>query len=195
MTVAWNHNLHFHPWILERMPQPCDRAIDVGTGDGALIPKLAPRARRVTAVDVSEEMIGRARRNVRIDNVEFMACDFMRCALPGGSFDFLVAVAALHHLPFAPAILRAATLLRTGGVLAIVGLARRASLADTLWSVLSIPAARIARVRHGWWESPAFQIEPEMAYAQVRDGARAILPGAEIRRRLYFRYTILWRKP
>jgi SAM-dependent methyltransferase len=191
----WNHNLQFQRWIVECMPAPCDRALDVGCGDGVLVSKLAGRARHVTGIDVSTEMIALARRNVSAENVDFIEGDFLSSPIQAESYDFVTSVAAIHHMPFEVAIDRMANLLRRRGVLAIVGLARNRSLADFAVSALSVPVARISRVRRGWWDSPALRIDPVMAYSEIKSTAAARLPGVHVNRRLYFRYTLLWRKP
>ncbi|MFC0042034.1 class I SAM-dependent methyltransferase [Actinomadura rayongensis] len=61
MDEQWNHNVHYHPLVLGFVPDGCGRALDVGCGDGTLIRKLAARARHVTGVDRSPEMIAAAR--------------------------------------------------------------------------------------------------------------------------------------
>jgi 2-polyprenyl-3-methyl-5-hydroxy-6-metoxy-1,4-benzoquinol methylase len=190
----WNHNLQFHRWIVDCMPASCDRALDVGCGDGVLVPKLAASARHVTGIDVSAEMIAVARRNVSAQNVDFIEGDFLSSQLAAESFDFVTSVAAIHHAPFEAAIVRMANLLRIGGALVVVGLARNQSLADYAVSALSAPVATIARLGRGWWDSPALRIDPVMSYSEIKRAATALVPGVQVRRRLYFRYTLLWHK-
>lgn len=36
---------------------------------------------------------------------------------------------------------------------------------------------------------------PVMTFAEIGDQARAALPGARLRRRLFWRYTLVWRAP
>ncbi len=177
------------------MPSSCDRALDVGCADGVLTHKLASRAHHVTGIDSSPDMIALARKGVLAENVDFIDGDFLSAPLHGKSFDFIVAVAVIHHMPFAAALTRMADLLTGGGVLAVVGLARDQSPADYAVSLLSVPVARIARLRQGWWQSPAPRIDPVMNYSEIKMAAIDRLPGVEVRRRLYFRYTLLWRKP
>lgn len=45
------------------------------------------------------------------------------------------------------------------------------------------------------WEHTAPVAEPEETHAQVRKAASALTPGATLRRRLYWRYSLVWRKP
>jgi len=177
------------------MPSSCHRALDVGCGDGVLTQKLASRAHHVIGIDSSPDMIALARKAVLAENVDFIEGDFLSAPLNGQSFDFIVAVTVIHHMPFAAALIRMANLLSGGGVLAVVGMARDQSPADYAVSVLSVPVARIARWRRGWWQSPAPRIDPVMNYSEIKVAATGMLPGVEVRRRLYFRYTLLWRKP
>lgn len=194
-TRRWNHNLQFHRWILENAPVPCEKALDAGCGDGVLTSKLAERARFVTGIDISPAMIASARDSVGAENVTFIHGDLLSYPLPPGNFDFIAAVAVLHHMPFAVALRRMSVLLRSGGVLAAIGLARNSSLADYTLSAASIPVSRLFQVRSGWWNSPAPQIDPDMSYAEIRQTSKKVLPGVAVRRRLFFRYTLLWQKP
>jgi len=113
------------------MPQPCESALDVGCGDGVLLPKLAQRAKQVTGIDVSPEMISRAIENADRANVRCIVGDFLSYPLPAGGCDFIAAAAVLHHMPLEPALIRCSELLRRGGVLAVVGLARKGRFSTT----------------------------------------------------------------
>ncbi len=194
MRGPWNHNLHFHPWLLRVMPAPCDHALDVGCGDGILTTKFAHVARQVTGIDVSPEMIAIARENAAAENITYIAGDLLTHPFPTEEFDFIAAVAVIHHIPLEAVLLRMSALLRRGGVLAVVGLARNQSLADYAVSAVSVPVARIVRLGRGWWNSPAVRIDPDMAYSDIKKVSGALLPGVEMRRRFFFRYTLLWRK-
>ncbi|WP_239094534.1 hypothetical protein [Planotetraspora silvatica] len=41
----WDHNAHYHRWILRQLPRSFDSALDVGCGSGDLARLLASRAR------------------------------------------------------------------------------------------------------------------------------------------------------
>ena len=204
-TVAepWNHNVQYHRLLLERMPVPCDEALDVGCGDGILTAKLAQRARHVTAIDRSHEMITKARQRLgNVRNVTLVEDDLLGGALPANRFDFIVAVAVVHHMAFDRAADQMAQLLRPGGTLAILGLARNGapfawgpSPRDYLWIPPGLLYSWFQRIRLGWWDPGAPTVEPEMTYAEITQQASAHLPGAELTRRLLFRYTLFWRKP
>lgn len=194
-AARWNHNVQFHDWLLRHMPVPCENALDVGCGEGALTPKLASRAGHATGIDLSQEMIAIARRSAARDNITYVVGDVLSAALPQAHFDFIAAAAVIHHMPLDTALLRLASLLKAGGVLAVVGLAENKSAADYAMSAASVPVSRLIRLRRGWWNSAAPRFEPNMSFAEIRGIARRLLPGVHMRRRLFFRYTMLWRKP
>lgn len=203
MAEQWNHNVHYHDWVLQQAPPSCTRALDVGCGDGILTEKLANRCREAFGIDQSSEMIALAKRRLAgRDNVRLLQGDFLDYPFAAGSFDFIVAVAAIHHMPLDLAIERAVNLLRPDGVLAIVGLARNSapgawgfSPIDYLWIPPSLFYDWIQRIRLGSWNPGAPVRDPDMTYGEIKQRARVLLPEAKLARRLLFRYTLSWRKP
>jgi SAM-dependent methyltransferase len=156
--------------------------------------KLASRAGRVIAVDLSEGMIQEAEEQSEgTPNVRFVRGDFLQLPVAESRYDYVASVASLHHMDFRSAIERMRLLLRPGGVLAILGLARDRSPQDFLASAFAVPANRLLRLRHGWYE-PDFPVTPpSMSYREVRSATGSLLPGARLRRLLLFRYLLLWR--
>ena len=71
--------------------------LDIGCGAGVPIARSLARRHRVTGVDLSPEMVRRARRNV--PGARFMCDDVMSVALPPASFDAAVAFYTVFHLP------------------------------------------------------------------------------------------------
>ena len=72
-----------------------DRVLEVGVGTGLSLP-LYPRDVRITGIDVSREMLDKARRRVsrrRLSNVEaLLEMDAERMSFPDASFDKVVAM-------------------------------------------------------------------------------------------------------
>jgi ubiquinone/menaquinone biosynthesis C-methylase UbiE len=71
--------------------------LDVATGTGHVAGAAAARGARAAGVDVSEEMLGRARR--RYPGVEFVLGDAEVLAYGDDTFDAAVAAFLLHHVP------------------------------------------------------------------------------------------------
>ncbi|TJZ58814.1 class I SAM-dependent methyltransferase [Streptomyces piniterrae] len=195
----WNHNVHYHRLVLDAVPDGCARALDLGCGDGLLVRELAGRVGEVTGVDRSAEMIRLAReRSVEIPNAAFVEADFMAVhVMPQGGYDFVSAVAVIHHLDFAAALDRMAALLAPGGRLVLVGLAANRTPLDWVVSGAGLPAARLLARRHGGKTGPPGMPvqEVEMAWGEVRRAARERLPGSRYRRHLLWRYSVVWDRP
>lgn len=193
----WNTNVARHPGILRAVPEGCGDALDVGCGDGLLARKLTGRAKRVTGVDRSAEMIARARELAAgRPELTFVEGDFLTAALPDGEYDFVCAVSAIHHMDFDAALTRMRELLRPGGTLVVVGLAREASVAEWAAMIAAAPVVRITKVLRRAREPEGMPIAaPRMSYGQVRAAARRLLPGVRYRRHVLRRYSLTWTKP
>ena len=106
----WNHNVHYHPVVVDAVLHGRRATLDVGCGDGLLARKLASRAESVTGVDRSPQMIRLARASAP-GNVTFVEADYLDgTSLDEGKYDFLSAVAVVHHAEFEDAVARLVTL-------------------------------------------------------------------------------------
>jgi ubiquinone/menaquinone biosynthesis C-methylase UbiE len=98
-TKGWNANNHYHNSLLQHIPTACEHALEIGCGTGALARQLANLCRRVTALDLSSEMIRVARsRSNEFNNLEFQLADVTKWDFPQSHFDFICSIATLHHL-------------------------------------------------------------------------------------------------
>jgi SAM-dependent methyltransferase len=101
---------------------------DLGCGTGALAAELAPRVRRVIAVDQSAAMLRAARKRAEglgLANVEWHEADLAALPLEGGRCDAAVMALVLAYLDDpAPALAEAARVLRPGGRLVVLDAVR-----------------------------------------------------------------------
>ncbi|WP_031063725.1 class I SAM-dependent methyltransferase [Streptomyces sp. NRRL WC-3742] len=195
----WNHNVHYHPLVLNAVPDGCRSALDVGCGEGLLVRKLTQRAQSVTGVDTSGAMIRLAReRSAGLGGVTFSEADFLDAASGGpGTYDFISAVAVVHHVEFEQAVSSMVRLLAPGGRLVIIGLANNRTPQDWIIGAAGVPAARFRARRHGGKTDPdGMPLRmPDMAWGEVRREAKRLLPGCRFRRHLLWRYSLVWDKP
>jgi ubiquinone/menaquinone biosynthesis C-methylase UbiE len=192
----WNHNVHYQRVILDAVPAGCGPAIDVGCGDGLLACRLAARCAAVTGIDQDEKMVAVARERGRaVPAVSFVQADFLAYPLDDASFDFACANTALHHMDFGAALVKMARILRPGGRLAVVGLAREGSPADWAIGAAGLPANIWYKYTRGEGNPGAPVMAPDMTWSQVRSTAARLLPGARYRRHLLWRYSVTWLKP
>jgi hypothetical protein len=115
-------------------------------------------------------------------------------------------VAVLHHLDLDETLARVPGLLAPGGRLLVVGLARVNSRPDLAVELVSAAANPVmGLIKHPWPArshdgpaagQPVMPVrDPATTLAEITAAARARLPGAAVRRRLFFRYTLRWDKP
>jgi ArsR family transcriptional regulator len=105
---------------------PRGRYCDLGIGDGLLTLMLAEVATRVTAVDISAEMLGALETRARgkgLTNLEPVEGDIEDLPLPDASHDVVVASQALHHATSpARCLAEARRILVPGGRLLVIDL-------------------------------------------------------------------------
>jgi SAM-dependent methyltransferase len=156
----------------------------------------------VVGIDRDRQSVECARTHPDAQGITYVYDDFLTWRCAPDSFDLITAVASVHHMDATAALQRMRELLRPGGVLAIVGLARGSSPVDF---TLTVPAAIGDRVHRlitprgrapqaDGYRSPVCW-PPPVTYRDVRRLARRLLPGAHYRRHLYWRYSLTWRKP
>lgn len=192
----WNHNVHYHALLLDAVPRGARRVLDVGCGEGMLARALRGRAERVIGIDLDEPSLALARA-AGGDGIEYVLGDVRSFPFEPASFDAVVSVATLHHMDAAAGLRRMAELLRPGGVLAVVGLARNASLLDHAHGLVGLVASWILRIaKGGYWQHPSPIVwPPPESWASMRAIASRELPGVRWRRHLLWRYSLVWTKP
>ena len=204
MADYWNHNVYYHPLILGAVPPGCGSALDVGCGDGLLACRLAGHCRDVTGVDRDRALIAAARERAKnLRNVAFIDAEFPAFPFEDGSFDFIASNTAIHHMDFEAALMAMSRLLRPGGRLAIIGLARSATARDYVPDLMGAPlnlglelTHATLRAAHREDRVPRHPVkDPTMTWDEVRIRALRLLPGVHYHRHLLFRYSLMWRKP
>jgi ubiquinone/menaquinone biosynthesis C-methylase UbiE len=80
-------------------PEGEERALDSGTGSGALAFALAPHVREVVGVDLVPELLEQARKRAeQLSNVSFVEGDATKLPFEYGEFDLVGTLRTLHHL-------------------------------------------------------------------------------------------------
>ncbi|MBV8479066.1 MAG: methyltransferase domain-containing protein [Actinobacteria bacterium] len=104
------------------LPRGDERAVDVGTGAGALALALAPHVREAVGVDRVSELLALARERAKgIANVEFVEGDAERLPFDDDSFDLAGTLRTLHHVPHPERVLAELTrVTRPGGRLLVI---------------------------------------------------------------------------
>jgi SAM-dependent methyltransferase len=207
-VLDWDHNAYYHRLLLRQMPRPGQRVLDVGCGAGAFAARLARHSEQVDALDRSAEMIEEARRRTP-GNVNCVLADVLADPLPGRDYDAVFSISALHHMPLQEALPVLAAALRPGGVLAAIALPRLDVPRELPAEVAAVAGHRLlgglflaARLLGGggFAKDPArgsmpMVMDPPLTTREVARQAAALLPGARVRRLLFWRYLLTWHKP
>lgn len=189
----WNHNIHYHRLILDAVPAGARSALDVGCGNGLLSVELLNSVPEVTGIDLDEGVLEDARR--LSNEITWLQGDAMSYEFDQ-SFDMVVSVATLHHMPdLGSALSRLADLTAPGGVLAVVGVARASRPRDMMLGLAGTVQHRWLARKYGFWEHSAPTVwPPPHDFATVRRTAERVLPGVRWKQLLLWRYALIWRK-
>jgi SAM-dependent methyltransferase len=201
----WNHNSHYHEFLLRQIPLRCKLSLDIGCGTGAFSRLLADRSEHIVALDLSPQMIQVAReRSDGYSNIDFQVADVTMWEFPVAQFDCVASIATLHHLPLAETLTRMRDALRAGGVLVVLDLYQEEGWADLLTSAVATIVHKVLfllrtgrlteprAVREAWAEHG--QHDSYLTLAEIRRICASVLPGARVRKHLLWRYSITWSK-
>jgi ubiquinone/menaquinone biosynthesis C-methylase UbiE len=209
---GWTQNNHYHNFLLRHVPSSCANALEVGCGTGAFSRKLAARSQNVLAIDLSSQMIRVAReRSHKFANIDFGVADVTAMDLPEAHFDCVATIATLHHVPLREVLLKLKQALKPAGVLIVLDLFEpdrdlltTAGLLDTSLNLVAMGVSGALRLAHNgrlkpprevraaWEEHGHTDSYPSMA--DLKNLAAEVLPGANLRKHLLWRYSLIWRR-
>jgi len=209
---GWTSNNHYHNFLLQQVPANCESALEIGCGTGAFSRALARQVKKVTAIDLSSEMIRIARsRSQPSLQIEFEVDDVMTRALPAATLDCIATIATLHHLPHAEVLTKLKDALRLNGKLIVLDLYRpetnlmtSAGLTDQFLNVLAMGTSvslrlihnrrlRLPRAARAAWEAHG-KTDRYLTMDEVRSLYTSIFPGVTIHKHLLWRYSAVWIK-
>lgn len=210
-SEGWSANNHYHDFLLRYVPADCLSALEIGCGTGAFSRRLAERSKQVVALDLSSEMIRVARsRSAQFPNIEYRRVDVMSHDLPASGFDCVATIATLHHLPLREVILKLRQAVKPNGLLIILdlfeperNLLKLSGWHDNLANLVACGVSGSLRLLHNGRLQPPREVRAAWdehgktdsypAMTEIRALCAEILPGAEIRQHLLWRYSIIWR--
>ena len=172
----WNHNTAYHGWI------------------ASIAARCSPVASTLTGIDPDTAAISAATARLAADpKATLITGDFRTDDFGDARFDIITFVASLHHMDTAAALDKARSLLRPGGVIAVIGLSKP----TWPWLLLDIirwPVVRLSGVLHHESWPDITVTDPAESLTETRALIHAALPGARFRYGMYFRYLAEWVK-
>ena len=202
---GWTANNHYHNFLLNHVPQNCENALEIGCGTGTFARLLAERCKRVVALDLSSGMIRVARsRSKKFYNLEFQLADVMTWNFPRSHFDFICSIATLHHLQQRELFVKIKDALKPDGVLVVLDLVASNSLVERMLDVFGFGVSGSLRLIHNGRLKPPAEVRKAweqhgkhdhyLTVSQVQALADEIFPGANVRRHLLWRYSLVYHK-
>ena len=196
----WNRNIQYHYLVLRSVPVDCQHALDVGCGTGLVTQKLVHHSESVIGIDIDPQALSLAcayrdlASHPKEPRAHYVVGDVLMAPFRPASFDFISAVAALHHLPMQRALMRFRDLLKPGGTVAVIGHYRSQTLIDHACNAAGWPIDRLLRVARGCYRPTTRRQPPQETLAAIRGACRDVLPGAVVKRLILHRYFLIWRK-
>ena len=192
----WNHNIHLHTVVLGALPAGAQRALDVGCGEGMLARDLHRTVPEVVGLDLHEPSLDLGRSQSDGDGITYVLGDILDHPFEPASFDVVASIAALHHMDARAGLEAMRDLVRPGGSLVVVGLARSRLPKDLLWELAGGVTTRWLKLSRTYWEHSAPIVwPPPETYEGTRRLAEEVLPGVEYRRHVLWRYSLVWSRP
>lgn len=202
----WNHNNHYHSFLLKHLPADCAEALEIGSGTGAFSRLLAARCGHVLGLDLAPEMVRLAHaRSTEFSNLEYEVADVLQVDFSREKYACIASIATFHHLPLEELLEKTKSALQPGGVLLILDLFQSEGPQDLLLDLAAVPVSALfkliktgrlreaAEVRAAWEAHAVHDVYQPLRV--IRQVCAKILPGAEVRRHLLWRYSIVWKKP
>ena len=148
----------------------------------------------MTGIDPDPAAIGRAAdRLASLRHVTVSQGDFQDYQAGAHRFDLITFVASLHHMDLRASLVKARDLLTPTGEIAVVGCSANKTVRDWVWSAMCVPAARIGSWLHSETRNIGVVVaDPQEGLDDIRRMVDEVLPGASVRRALYYRYLLRW---
>ena len=203
--LAWNSNIHYHPFVLKNLPRNCRHILDIGCGKGSLCRKMIHHSQNITGIDLSQKMIEKARgHSGTAPKIKFKQADYLNLNFPEKSIDAIVSVATVHHINMEKFVDKAKKELRPGGRLLIVDLYQEekwsekisspfASGLSTVFNIIYNKRIHSTKKEQEYWIKHG-QNDKYLPIDELKNICATSLPGAILKRRFFWRYTLVWQK-
>ena len=111
--VRWRRRVQ----MLTAELRPEMSVLEIGCGTGYFTQELAKTGARITAIDISPDLLEQARAKVTASNVTFRLENAYALTFEAASFDAVIGSSVLHHLDVVRALMEFRRVLKPGGLL------------------------------------------------------------------------------
>ncbi|NLY46074.1 MAG: class I SAM-dependent methyltransferase [Tissierella sp.] len=201
----WNHNICYFNHLVKLIPNDMDTCLEIGCGKGELSSMLSEKCNKVIAVDLADKMIENAKVLYPRDNIEYICENILEMKFEDNSLDVIITTATAHHLPYEWLLNFAKDKLKKDGKLIILDLVEPKSVVDYIsWGSAFLPNIIMNLIKNGRlqkddahskevWERHG-KNDTYMTLDEIKLLAKKYIPTAKIRRKLFWRYLLVWQK-
>jgi SAM-dependent methyltransferase len=204
-SKKWDTNKQFYKFIINNLPTNPGNVLEVGSGQGKLCKELAKHSQSVTGIDLSEGMISKAKELNPSGNIKFIQGDYLNYGFPENHFDCIITIACLHHINFDSFAVKAKHDLNPGGKLIIIDLLHDNFIGSMLNASVSVPLSIAKNIYHnGFIRTPKAErdywnkhgtTDVYLTYNELINLRNKHFPDAEVKKQLFWRYSLVWCKP
>lgn len=201
----WNHNNCYFKELIKHVPENAEISLEIGCGKGELSYMLSLKSENVIAVDLADKMIEKAKTLFPNDNISYICGNILDMKFADNSLDAIVTAATAHHLPYEWLLCFAKEKLKKGGKLVILDIVNAKTASDyLLWGSAIIPNIIMNIIKNGSlkkddshskevWERH-MRNDTYMTMEEIKAMAKKHIPTAKIKRKLFWRYLLIWQK-
>lgn len=201
----WNHNNCYFNQLIKLIPDNVEACLDIGCGKGELSYMLSKKSKNVIAVDLADKMIEKAKELHPNKNIKYVCGNILDMKFESDSIDVIITTATAHHLPYEWLLHFSKEKLKNGGKLIILDLAKAKSFTDyIIWGSAFIPNIAMNLIKNGRlykddahskkvWERHG-KHDTYMTIDEIKLLVEKHIPTAKVKRKLFWRYTLIWQK-
>jgi 2-polyprenyl-3-methyl-5-hydroxy-6-metoxy-1,4-benzoquinol methylase len=202
---VWDHNQQYQNYLIKNIPPKNEYVLDIGCGTGELTKKLLEKGEKIIGIDVAEKMIQEANKRNSHKQIEYI-CTTAEKYLEETekTFDIIISIAALHHMDEKTILAKMKDKLTKGGQILILDLIKEKEPVDYVVSfigmilnplIILIKRGRIKvtkEEKEAWKDH--FQYDEYLTLKEVKKITKETLGKAKIKRHIFWRYSIMYRK-
>lgn len=194
----WNHNYHYHKFILKNLSEIKESSLDIGSGSGFFASKLSLKFDKVTCLEPDNYSFNYAKDKYSSNSKmihENLTLDKLNTK---EKYNFISCIASIHHMDFESSLNKINELLSPHGKVVILGLYKESSFMDYFYTIIAcIPnKIRCRLFRNASSENVIIKTKPAtMTFKEIKYIADKILVNYKIKRHLYWRYSLVYCKP
>ncbi|MFW5983398.1 MAG: class I SAM-dependent methyltransferase, partial [bacterium] len=196
LMPEWNHNTHYHKLMLKHLPEKHVSALDIGSGFGLFSFRLSSTFKDVVSLEPDQKSINYSKLKYKCqDNITFIGNSFLENNFEDRKFDFISAIASIHHMDFEAALEKMKKLLKPGGKMAILGLYKESSVLDYFFSLTAVLPNYIMNSLSTKKKESAYEMIttlPKITIKEIKQASDSILKKYHFKRLLFWRYLLVY---